>query len=155
MKNHLYFRVIISALFLALPGFVYSQSDVSGLIKSSPADATKLAQAYLKPLFKGLGVGLNSGWNNTAHSKNLLRFDLRFGITGAVVPQPDESFDVTKIGLSNNIRPTNPAQTIAPTLSGSKTNSTQLTVYDNNNQALESFALPGGTGIGLIPALTS
>ncbi len=152
MKNHLHCRIAIIGLLLALPCFVYSQSDVSGLIKSSPADATKLAQAYLKPLFKGLGVGLNSGWNNSAHSKNLLRFDLRFGITGAVVPQPDESFDVTKIGLSNNVRPSNPAQTMAPTLSGSKDNSTQLTVYDNNNQALESFALPGGTGIGLIPA---
>jgi hypothetical protein len=152
MKNHLHCRIAIIGLLLALPCFVYSQSDVSGLIKSSPADATKLAQAYLKPLFKGLGVGLNSGWNNSAHSKNLLRFDLRFGITGAVVPQPDESFDVTKIGLSNNVRPSNPAQTMAPTLSGSKDNSTQLTVYDNNNQALESFTLPGGTGIGLIPA---
>ena len=152
MKNHLHFRFIVIGLFLALPIFAYAQSDVSGLIKSSPADASKLAQAYLKPLFKGLGVGLNSGWNNTAHSKNLLRFDLRFGITGAVVPQPDESFDVTKIGLSNNVRPTNPAQTIAPTLSGSKNNGTQLTVYDNNNQALESFTLPGGTGVGLIPA---
>jgi len=152
MKNHLHCRIAIIGLLLALPCFVYSQSDVSGLIKSSPADATKLAQAYLKPLFKGLGVGLNSGWNNTAHSKNLLRFDLRFGITGAVVPQPDESFDVTKIGLSNNVRPSNPAQTMAPTLSGSKDNSTRLTVYDNNNQALESFTLPGGTGIGLIPA---
>jgi hypothetical protein len=152
MKNHLHCRIAIIGLLLALPCFVYSQSDVSGLIKSSPADATKLAQAYLKPLFKGLGVGLNSGWNNSAHSKNLLRFDLRFGITGAVVPQPDESFDVTKIGLSNNVRPSNPAQTMAPTLSGSKDNSTRLTVYDNNNQALESFTLPGGTGIGLIPA---
>ena len=152
MKNHLHCRIAIIGLLLALPCFVYSQSDVSGLIKSSPADATKLAQAYLKPLFKGLGVGLNSGWNNSAHSKNLLRFDLRFGITGAVVPQPDESFDVTKIGLSNNVRPSNPAQTMAPTLSGSKDNSTRLTVYDNNNQALDSFTLPGGTGIGLIPA---
>lgn len=85
MKNHLHLRFIVTGLFLALPIFTYAQSDVSGLIKSSPADATKLAQAYLKPLFKGLGVGLNSGWNNTAHSKNLLRFDLRFGITGAVV----------------------------------------------------------------------
>ncbi len=152
MKNHLLYRFISIGLFLTLPISAFSQSDVSDLIKSSPADATKLAQAYLKPLFKGLGVGLNSGWNNTAHSKNLLRFDLRFGITGAVVPQTDESFDVTKIGLSANVRPTNPSQTMAPTLSGSKDNSTQLTVYDNNNQALESFTLPGGAGIGLIPA---
>lgn len=139
-------------LFLALAVPAFSQSDVSGLIKSGPADATKLAQAYLKPLFKGLGVGLNSGWNNTAHSKNLLRFDLRLGITGAVVPQLEENFDVTKIGLSSNIRPSNPSQTITSTLAGSNGNNTQMTVYDSNNQPLETFTMPEGAGITLIPA---
>jgi hypothetical protein len=151
MKSHLQFRLVILGFLLVLPGFVYSQSDVSALLKSSPADATKLTQAYLKPIFKGLGTGLNSGWNNSAHSKNLLRFDLRFGVTGAVVPQPDETFDLSKIGLSTNLRPTNPAQTMSSTLSGSKDNNTQMTVYDSNNQALETFTLPGGTGLGLIP----
>ena len=130
---------------------VFSQSDVSGLIKSGPDDTKRLAQAYLKPLFKGLGVGLNSGWNNSANSKNLLRFDLRMGLTGAVVPPKDETFDVTKIGLSNNLRPTNPSQTISPTISGGSGN-TQLTVYNSNDQALETFTLPKGTGIPLIPA---
>lgn len=141
------------ALFLAFTvsqGF--AQGDVSELIKSSPADATKMASAYLKPLFKGFGVGLNSGWNNTAHSKNLLRFELRVGVTGAVIPTKDEIFDVTKIGLSNNVRPTNPSQVITPTLAGSKNSNTQLTVYDSSNQPLETFTLPEGTGLNLIPA---
>jgi hypothetical protein len=128
-----------------------AQSDISELIKSSPADATKLAQAYLKPLFKGFGVGLNSGWNNTAHSKNLLRLDLRFGVTGAVVPQKDESFDVTKLGLSANLRPTNPSQVVTPTLSGDS-DGVQLSVYDSSNRLLETFRMPEGTGVGLIPA---
>ncbi len=130
----------------------FAQSDISELIKSSPADATKLAQAYLKPLFKGFGVGINSGWNNTAHSKNLLRFDLRFGVTGAVVPQKHESFDVTKIGLSSNIRPTNTSQVVTPTLAGPTSNGVQLSVYDSSNRLLETFRMPEGTGIGLIPA---
>jgi len=134
----------------AAPG--YAQSEVSDLIKSSPADATKLAQAYLKPLFKGLGTGLNSGWNNTAHSKNLLRFDLRFGVTGAVVPQKDESFNVTNIGLSNNVRPTNSAQVVTPTLAGPSSRGVGLSVYDSSNRLLETFSMPEGTGIGLIPA---
>ena len=135
-----------------VPFLAFSQSDVSGLIKSSPSDATKLTQAYLKPLFTGLGVGLNSGWNNTAHSKNLLRFDLRFGVSATVVPQTDENFDVTQIGLSNNIRPSDLTKTMAPTMSGGSGNNTQLTVYDSNNQALETFSMPKGAGIGLIPA---
>ena len=152
MKNFSKIRLAIAALFMLNASIGLAQSDVSELIKSSPADATKLAQAYLKPLFKGFGVGLNSGWNNTAHSKNLLRFDLRFGVTGAVVPQKDESFDITKIGLSNNLRPTNPAQVVTPTVAGSNSNGVQLTVYDASNRPLETFRMPEGTGIGLIPA---
>jgi hypothetical protein len=131
---------------------LFAQSDVSDLIKSSPADATKLASAYLNPLFKGLGIGLNSGWNNTAHAKNLLRFDIRVGLTGAVVPQKDEMFDVSKLGLSNNIQPTNASQVMTPTLSGPKSSNTQLTVFDDNGQALETFTMPKGTGLALIPA---
>lgn len=152
MKKCLLIPLFSVFIFLMIPFLAFSQSDVSGLIKSSPADATKLTQAYLKPLFKGLGVGLNSGWNNTAHSKNLLRFDLRFGISAAVVPQTDESFDVTKIGLSNNIKPSNPAQTIASTLAGGNGNNAKMTIYDANNQELETFLMPKGAGIGLIPA---
>ncbi len=144
-------RISLFCLILtsAIPAF--SQSDVSALIKSGPADATLLTQAYLKPLFKGLGVGLNSGWNNSANSKSLLRFDLRMGVTAAVVPQKDEIFDVTKIGLSNNVRPTNPSIVQTSTVSGGTSN-TQLTVYDSSNRPLETFTLPKGTGINLIPA---
>ncbi len=141
------------AFFISFTSSVsFAQGDVSELIKSSPADATKLASAYLKPLFKGFGIGLNSGWNNSAHSKNLLRFDLRLGATGAIVPQKDELFDVTKIGLSNNIRPANPSQVTTPTLAGSTNSNTQMTVYDNSNRPVETFTLPQGTGLNLIPA---
>ncbi len=38
--------------------FAFAQSGVSELVKSGPADAQKLAQAYLNPLFKGLGLSL-------------------------------------------------------------------------------------------------
>jgi len=152
MKRTYSFSAAFSILVFFTTSIAFSQDDVSGLIKSSPADATKLASAYLKPLFKGFGVGLNSGWNNTAHSKNLLRFELRVGITGAVVPQKDEMFDVTKIGLSNNVRPTNPSQVITSTFAGSISNNPQLTVYNSSNQPIETFTMPEGTAIGIIPA---
>lgn len=152
MKKKCFSRIFIFSLFILFSVPAFSQSDVSALIKSGPADATKLAQAYLKPLFKGLGVGLNTGWNNSAHSKNFLRFDFRFGLTGAVVHPKDENFDVTTIGLSNNVRPSNVENTITPTLAGGNGNNTQLTVYDSNNQPLETFRMPEGTGIGIIPS---
>ncbi|MEJ7692698.1 DUF6588 family protein [Daejeonella sp.] len=152
MNNIFTSRITLAWLLMLCFSQANAQSDVSELIKSSPEDATKLAQAYLKPLFKGFGTGLNTGWNNTAHSKNLLRFDLRFGLTGAVVPQKDESFDVTKIGLSSNIRPTNASQVVTPTFSGPNNTGVELGVYDSNNRLLERFSMPEGTGINLIPA---
>ncbi len=152
MKKYSLLPISLSVCLFLLVKTAFAQSDVSGLIKSGPADATKLTQAYLKPLFIGLGTGLNSGWNNTAHSKNLLRFDLRIGMTAAVVPPNDENFDVTKIGLSNNIRPTNPSLVITPTMAGKSSSRAEMTIYDSNNQPLENFTMPDGTGLGLIPS---
>lgn len=128
------------------------QSDVSGLIKSGPADATKLATAYLNPFFKGFGVGLNSGWTNTAHSKNTGRFELRFGLTGALIPKKDEVFDVSQIGLSSAVRPTNSNQTLTPTVAGSKSNGASLTVYDGNNNPVETFTMPKGANLPVAPS---
>lgn len=152
MKRIFKIRTAFALLISLSASQLFAQSDVSDLIKSSPADATKLAQAYLKPLFKGFGTGLNTGWNNTAHSKNLLRFDLRFGLTGAIVPLKDESFDVSTIGLSNNVRPTTPSEVITPTVGGPSNDGVQLSVYDSSNRLLETFRMPQGTGMGLIPA---
>lgn len=151
MKKFTFITCCLFAIFMGITTVAFSQSEVSGLIKAGPADATKLTQAYLKPLFKGFGVGLNSGWNNTAHSKNLLRFDLRVGLSGTVVSPIDETFDLTKIGLSSNVRPTNPSQTLTPSFAGEKSAGASLTIYDSANQPIESFAMPQGTGFGLIP----
>ncbi|HEY0670533.1 MAG TPA: DUF6588 family protein [Sphingobacteriaceae bacterium] len=130
---------------------IFAQGDVSELIKSGPDDASKLAQAYLTPLFKGFGIGLNSGWNTSGHSKNMGRFEVRIGLTGALIPDSDKTFDVTKLGLSNSIRPVNSSQTISPTVAGSKNNGPQLAIYDSNNNEIERFTLPQGTGLPAIP----
>jgi hypothetical protein len=129
-----------------------AQSGFSAIIKAAPADATKLVDAYGEPLFKGLGVGLNSGWNNTAKTKKLLHFDLRITASAAFVSDADKTFDVTKIGLSNNVRPDNPNQTIAPTIAGSKnTTGPLLDIYDDNGRKVSSFNTPSGK-LSVIPA---
>ncbi len=147
--------LLIRCLFLFLlsvPAAVSAQSEVGGFIKSSPADATKLANAYLTPLFKGFGVGLNSGWNNTANAKNLGRFELRLiSISGATPSEMDKTFDITKIGLSNNIRPTNTSQTISPSIAGPD-GGISVDIY-NGSQKVETVSLPGGASLPVIPAL--
>ena len=151
MKKFRLIKCFGLALFLSISTISFSQSDVSGLIKSGPADTKILTQAYLKPLFKGFGVGLNSGWNNSAHSKNVFRFDLRVGLTGAVVSPIDEAFDLTKIGLSTKVRPTNPEQTMTPSFAGAKTEGASLSIYNSANQPIETFVMPKGIGYNLIP----
>lgn len=129
---------------------VSAQNGVAELAQVGP-DATKLANAYLSPIFKGFGIGLNSGWTNSAHSKNLGRFDLRVGVTGAIVPQKDEMFDVTGLGLSNSVRLKAGQSTLSPTAAGDKTNGPIVEIYNGSNKVKE-FNLPQGANIPLIPA---
>ncbi|MCJ8210104.1 hypothetical protein MUY27_10320 [Mucilaginibacter sp. RS28] len=135
------------ALFAAL-GFsvltAKAQSGFDQLIKSSPADATKLIDAYAEPLFKGIGYGLNSGWTNTAKAKGLARFDLRITASMAFAPDKDKSFDVTKIGLSNHLRPASASNTISPTFAGSKNDGPVMNIYDDNGNKVGSYTMPGG-----------
>ncbi|HEY8780209.1 MAG TPA: DUF6588 family protein [Mucilaginibacter sp.] len=123
------------------------------LIKSSPGDATKLVQNYAEPLFKGFGIGLNSGWNNTAKTKKILHFDLRISANIAQVPTSAQSFDVTQIGLSNHLQVDASSPTsIAPTFGGSKNGTTPLMdIKDNNGNTIETFNMPNGM-IQYIPA---
>jgi len=123
------------------------------LIKSSPADITKLVQSYAEPLFKGFGTGLNSGWNNTAKTKKLLHFDLRLTGNLAMVPDMDKSFDVTKIGLSSHVTPQDPANVIAPTFAGAKNDGPVMNINDDNGNKINQFTMPKGQ-LSFVPAPT-
>lgn len=128
---------------------VYAQENVAELAQIGP-DAEKLASAYLSPLFKGLGVGLNSGWANTAHSKNLGKFDLRFTLSGAIVPGKDERFDVSTLGLSNNVRLKAGESPLSPTVAGVETEGPIMEIYQNNIK-VEELNLPQGANVPFIP----
>ncbi len=143
-------KLLITGCMLLLCSQIRAQDYISALVKSGPADATKLANAYLEPLFKGFGYGINSGWNNTAKTKNLLGFDLRVSASAVFIPAADKTFDITKIGLSNNVRPTDASKTIAPTIGGGNS-STKISIYDDSNRKLETLTLPSGV-LSVIPA---
>ena len=121
-------------------------NDFSSLFNSGPGDATKLAQAYLEPFFKGFGNSLSGGWTNTAKTKKLLHFDLRVSASGTMIPASDRSFDYSKIGLSNAVGPSTAGQsTVTPTFGGDKnTAGAPISVYstDGNHYKLATFNLP-------------
>lgn len=121
-----------------------SNGGFDQLIKSSPTDVMKLMDAYAEPLFKGFGVGLNSGWNNTAATKSFLHFDLRITANYAMVPTVDKTFDVTKIGLSSHLTPDASSPTnIAQSFGGDKGAANPiLRINDDNGAKIGSFTMP-------------
>ncbi len=146
------YKTLVAGSMLFLSTQIQAQDYISTLLKSGPAtDATKLTNAYLQPIFKGFGNGINNGWSNTAKTKNLLGFDLRFSSSAVFIPQADKSFDLTKIGLSNNVRPADASKTITPTIGGSKDAAAQISIYDDNNNKLKTVTLPTGV-LSVIPA---
>lgn len=151
MIKKITFSTALFFVFILMNNALFAQGDVSQLIQSGPEDAAKLAKAYLNPGFKGIGFGMNSGWFNSAKTKNLGRFDLKFQGTAAIVPTSDQSFDISTLGLSANTRYGN-ANSITPTLFGEDKTGAELTVYDDDNNEIGSFNLPGGTGINFVPS---
>lgn len=133
-----------------LTNAIYAQNGAAELAQVGP-DATKLVSAYLSPVFKGLGIGLNSGWTNTAHSKNLGRFDLRIGLTGAQVSSADKTYNFNELGLSNTVRLKAGQNPIAPTAAGKAENGPIVEIYQNGNKVRE-LNLPKGANIPIIPA---
>ncbi|MBB2145500.1 hypothetical protein GM921_08400 [Pedobacter sp. LMG 31464] len=141
--------MIVSAFLLPLN--LLAQEDVGDLFKSSPADATKLVDAYISPLFKGLGVGLNSGWNTSAKTKGFLRFDLRITGTLAFVPTKDQTYNAGSLGLQN-IKPAIGANGIGPTAFGEDSEGSKMDILVNGAPSGKTFNLPQGTGIHFVPS---
>ncbi|WP_316848871.1 DUF6588 family protein [Pedobacter agri] len=137
----MFFAFIIFSI--AIPGSSKAQLNYEQLIQAGPADAEKLLEAYTRPLFHGFGLGMNSGWTNTAQTLGPLHFDLRIVGTGSLVPSSKQNFNVTQIGLSSNLRPSDPRNIISPTFTGdTKRNGPRMDLFDGNNTRLISFELP-------------
>lgn len=155
-----FYSLIIAALLIVPAVKTYAQSSSSGdgdfsdLIKSNAADATKLMQAYALPMFKGFGIGLNSGWSNTAATKKLLHFDLRVSANLAQVPTKDQTFDVTQIGLSKqvSVAATSPTK-IAPTVGNNNDVARPImSINDvNGTPTGKTFTMPQGV-FNYVPA---
>lgn len=141
MKKALLFFITVLS-FIAFRA--HAQGDGIGqLLKTAPDDATKLVNAFADPLFKGFGTGINNGWTNTAKTKGLLGFELRVSGSAIFVPSADKSFDVTKIGLSSNVRAKAGTGTIAPTFGGANiSNPPTLQILSSQGVVLDEFELP-------------
>lgn len=148
----IFFRLILFIIF-SISRTTSAQDNIGDLFKSGPADATKLANAYMNPLFKGLGVGLNSGWTNTAQTKKPLRFELRLTTTAAFVPTSDKTYDVNTMGLEN-IRAVDKYKSMGPTAFGPNVDGPMMEIYNSSlpDPNPSTFKLPPGLGINFVPS---
>jgi hypothetical protein len=141
------FGALLGAFFL-ISTVSFSQFDNFDFLKSSPADGVKFLQAYISPYANAFGAGLNGGWYNTAKPHKLLGFDFTTSVNVAIIPATDNTFDVTKIGMTK-ITGTGLASTIAgPDKSG------PLMAYKESASGitLASFNTPPGTNWKYVPA---
>lgn len=134
---------VLSAFLLASD---LKAQNYDGLFKSGPADATKIVNAYFTPIFRGFGVGINSGWNTSAKTKSTLRFDIRFTATAAFVPTSDQMYDVKNLGLEN-IRPVNPNVSTGSTFLGNNQAGSEMRIFSNGTPTNQTFNLPAGIGV--------
>ncbi len=123
------------------------------MLKAGAADGSKLAEAYISPVFKGFGAGLNNGWFNTAKAHKSGGFDLTISLNAAFVPSSDQTFDASKLNF-DKLRIVPGTGPIAQTVSGEKnpTNNPEYALYETNpvtgtQQEVIRFASPAGTGV--------
>lgn len=152
VKNaHFIKKIALTFTFISVSAVSFAQSDIGEFVKAGKEDATKLTQAYLNPFFKGFGFGMNSGWFNSAKTKNLGKFDLRIQATGAFVPPVDQRFDISSLGLSN-ARVKAGQSNFTPTIFGNDNSATIIEVLDDNRAPVAEFQMPKGTGFNIAPS---
>ena len=116
MKTKLVFIFLIT-FFLGTKAQVIQSIDA---VKGSIGDAEKLTRAYVTPLERGFGSIGGNGWVNFKNNdKNkTFTFDIGVEFMMGITPEEDRTYDVNNLGLEE-IKPSDPNQTIAQTVSGS------------------------------------
>jgi hypothetical protein len=152
---------LMSLLMLIQAPKAEAQFDNSGeFIRAGVDDANILFSNYLEPFGKGFGAGLNSGWVQSAKPHGKLGFNISFRMSGALVPNVDNSFDVTSLPLQKleyandeNNSPISPTKT-GPRETGSRMIARQEVTVQGNTETvtLADFHMPQGIGIGVVPS---
>jgi hypothetical protein len=143
-------RFFILASFLCIFSAIsFSQIDNVDFLRAGAVDGTKLTQAYITPWANAFGAGANGSWYNTAKPHKLGGFDITFGANVGIVPSSDNTFDVSKIGLTS-FKGTG----MAPTISGPDIDGPTITGPTAGTVAPVTFKSPRGTNWKYMPVPT-
>lgn len=134
-----------------------AQLDNAGeILRAGQEDANTLLKEYFKPVGKGFGTDLNTGWFNTAKTHGTLGFDISINASVARVPGVDRSFDVRNIDLDEleYIE----GDPITPTAFGGDESGPTMGAYEDydptspGEELVFDFEMPRGTGVPYVPA---
>ena len=72
MKNSTFRKTLFLGLtsLLSLP-VAHAQENITTLIKAGAADVSTLTAAYISPIAKGFGAGMNGGWYHTRDAMDI------------------------------------------------------------------------------------
>lgn len=140
--------------YTSVPAFAQFE-DAGTILRSGKQDANTLLREYLKPVGKGFGTDLNSGWFTTAKPHKTLGFDVTVNVSAAIVPGSDELFDIRNLTFQEvellEGGPTSP--TIAgEDFSDAVIGKTYRDPRTGQQERLFEFELPEGTGFPYVPA---
>jgi hypothetical protein len=128
----------------------FSQFDNVDFLRGAPADGVKYIKSYISPWTNAFGAGLSSGWYNTAKPHKLGGFDITIGMNAGIVPSSDNTFDVSKIGLTT-FTPSGTSPYMASTISGPNIDGPTTLTAASNGVTLASFKTPPGTNWKMVP----
>ena len=128
---------------------LFSQFDNTDFLRAGTRDGAKIAEAYFTPWANAFGAGVNGSWYNTAKPHKFGGFDLTFGVNVGFVPSSANTFDVTKIGLTEFT-----GTGMAPTVAGPDRDGPLLTGPSAGGITPISFTTPAGSNWGYMPVPT-
>lgn len=148
-----YFMGVFIALLVGTQPLKAQFSDAGEILRAGASDAETLLGEYIRPAAEGFGIGLNTGWFNTAGTHSVLGFDLTFRANVSAMPSNLKTFDISSLQLQN-ARPIG-GTTIASTVIGPD-NSTTMGIYGTNpitgaEEEISRFDIPGGSNFSYIP----
>jgi hypothetical protein len=142
-------HTVLLALLFFCSSSLFSQFDNTDFLRAGTVDGTKIAEAYVTPWVNAFGAGVNGSWYNTARPHKFGGFDLTLGVNVGIVPSSANTFDVSKIGLTEFT-----GTGLAPTVSGQDRDGPLLTGPSAGGITPLSFTTPPGSNWGYMPVPT-
>jgi len=115
-------------------------------------DASKLTEAYINPVMKGLVYSMNNGWYHTAKVHKKLGFDITIGASGSFVPSKDKIFNLAKLGLSSSTTFNNNTSSTVAAEENANTATVTFNGEVKGQNVSADFAMPGGESLNITPA---